>query len=610
MSEGRSGPREVWHELKRRKVFHVVGAYAATAFVILQLTDLVVDPLGLPGWVQTLVIFVTAVGFPLALVLAWAFEVTPEGVRPGRPVPGLGASTSVAAVAGAGVALVALAGGAWWLATGGWTGDGETSPSSVAVLPFQALGNGDAAVIGDGLTEDVILHLSRVEGLKVISRTSVERYGSGATGSRATAQQIARELDVGTLLEGSVRRSGDRVRVVVQLVDARTDGHLWAESYDRRVEDVFALQGEIARRIAGALRTRLSSRDEERLRRRRQPANLEAYEAYLEGRRLWDERTPGSLRRALDRFERATVLDSGYARAYAGIAETWAVLPAYVERDREEADRLGLRAALRAISLDPDLAEAWVAMGRYSDDPVTREMAIRRGLRLRPGYAHARQALAWALLPQGRLAEAVRELRRARDLDPHSLIINLNMGEFLMWNGRPAEAEPHFRRLLELRPEHHLALQGLGRTALARGDTTAGLEWLEEALEAAPARVDQARALLAHARAVAGRTAAARETLARLEEDYRAGRAAAGPIGYVHLGLGEHDRAAEWFRRAVREGDEFLLSTVPLNTDPAFEPLRAAGRWRDLVEMQGRRPAERLRERGEERSPQQVGTLP
>ncbi|MGD2154849.1 MAG: hypothetical protein PVG79_16395, partial [Gemmatimonadales bacterium] len=328
MNDPSSVLRSFLAELKRRRVYRVAVVYAAVAFVIWQAAEIAFPALNLPPWTLTFVVVLTLVGFPIALVLAWAFDITPEGVKRARPSAGEPATTAplgMARLAAAGLATVVLLVAAGWFLLGDRGAREGPEEHSVAVLPFENLSaDAENEYFSDGITDDIITQLSKIADITVTSRTSSMRY----KGSEAGIPQIAEELGVVAILEGRVQRVGDRVHINAQLIDAMTDRHLWAETYDEELtaSNIFDVQVRIARSIAEALDATLSPEEEERLG-RKPTENLAAYNLFLLGRNRWQGGySLESIRRSIDYFGRAIQEDSSYARAYAALAHAYAAL--------------------------------------------------------------------------------------------------------------------------------------------------------------------------------------------------------------------------------------------------------------------------------------------
>ena len=441
-------------ELKRRHVFRIAAVYGGVGFVVVQAADVFVPALHLPPWILSAIAILVVLGFPVALVIAWAFELGPEGLK--RTVAAddeeldaiatqpAGRRWPIGLAALAGVVLIALS--AWWLATGRIRGTG--SYESIAVLPFANLsGNEELEYFSDGLSEELLNALAGVEDLRVAARTSSFAF----KGTNADIRTIAESLGVATVLEGSVRRSGDRVRITVQLIDASHGFHLWSNEYDRDLEDVFATQDEIATAVTEALVPRLRPEDAPVTRGGTQ--NVAAYDLYLKGREKWRTRDVGLLREAVDEFRAARDLDPEFALAWSGLADA---IDALMWRDIEAVGLLpeGRLASLRALALDPEMAEGWVSAGilaaEFDGDFDVGELALRRAIDLRPSYANANQQLGGLLTNTGRIEEGRVYLEKAVELDPLSAFFRLNLANTLLIDGDEEGARREYERADEL----------------------------------------------------------------------------------------------------------------------------------------------------------------
>lgn len=448
------GYQRFFAELKRRHVFRIAAVYGGVGFVIVQAADVFVPALHLPPWILSAIAFLTVIGFPIAVLIAWAFELTPEGLKRTEDA-GEGEIDAIVAqplsrrwpiglAALVGLVLIGLSG--WWLATGRIRGTG--SYESIAVLPFANLSdNAELEFFSDGLSEELLNALAGVDDLRVAARTSSFAF----KGTNADIRTIADSLGVETVLEGSVRRSGDQVRITVQLIDAEHGFHLWSNEYDRGLEDVFATQDEIASAVTAALLPRL--RDEDAAATRGGTKNVEAYDLYLKGREKWRTRDVALLTEAVEEFRAAAELDPEFALAWSGLADA---IDALAWRDIAAVDLLpeGRLAALRALSLEPQMAEGWVSAGvlaaEFDGDHEVGELALRRAIQLRPSYANANQQLAGLLANVGRIEEARPFMMTAVELDPLSWFFHLNLGDRLVVSGDFDEARAAFKRSEEL----------------------------------------------------------------------------------------------------------------------------------------------------------------
>ena len=357
--------------------------------------------------------------------------------------------------------------------------EAKTAPhkQSLAVLPFANMSaSAENEYFSDGVTEEILALLARIEGLKVISRTSIMRY----KGTDKPMRQIADELGVASILEGSVRQAGQRVRITAQLIDAATDEHLWGERYDRDLEDIFAIQTDVAERIVEALRVRLTPKEQARLG-ERPTESIDAYQSYLKGRHFLSRRTEATLRQAIVWFRKAVAADAEFAQAWAGLADAYAILPSYSASPTPEACPEARSAAGRALALDPGLGQAHAALGVAAENEWNWEEAereFRRALELAPGYATAFHWYGNFLSWRGRTEEALAALRRALELDPVSLPIHIAMGVALNFDRRFDEAIDVYQKAIEMDSGYVAAHYNLAFTYLCqRRYEDALIEW-------------------------------------------------------------------------------------------------------------------------------------
>jgi TolB-like protein/Tfp pilus assembly protein PilF len=575
-------------ELKRRKVVRVAVVYAATAFVVLQATELFTSGLGLPDWFFPAVTVLLILGFPVALVLAWALELTPDGVRvtpaptagdQDQPPPSLLGRKTVLA-AGLLVIVGASLSAGWLLKPGASTPDRIAegalyASGSVAVLPFDNFAAEDEDYFSDGITEDIIAQLTRVPDLTVISRTSAMRYRNTALSVR----EIGAELGVGAILEGSVRRADGRVRIVAQLIDVATDTHLWAETYDREVADIFAVQSEVAREIASALGRTLGSTaapGADGLEHAR--TDPETYELYLRARHLWNQRRPAALRSAIQYFEEAIARDPDFALVHAGLADVYLAL-AVADPSAPAMPSLesAMAAARRALELDSTLGEAYAALGLASTMAWAFEDAeeyFARALDLTPGYATAHHWAGNHRAALGQTEEGIELLRRALELDPFSPRIHQDLVNRLREAGWLDEAIQVLERGAELDPgyaDYHL---DAWRVYASAGDEDRALEALLRAHALAPASGLSADAVRAAFRD-AGLAGAIHLVLERAPATFHSNFSRAQAERYV----GDTDAALRSLERAV-EGHDAVSAWIfsgrlsePLADDPRFQAL-------------------------------------
>jgi TolB-like protein/Tfp pilus assembly protein PilF len=491
--------RRLLQEAGRRHVARVAVVYAAVAFAVLEASDIVIPALGWPDWTIRWVIAMALLGFPITLILAWVYDLTPRGVirtksieeaeEEGVPHREHGPPFVSAVLLLASGALVAM--GAFFtfqwsqsdsevpaelLGVGGLT----MSPQRVAVLPFEAMGDSDpGGFFANGIHEDILNHLAKIDGLEVISRTTVLQY----EGTRKSAQEIGRELDAGSILEGSVRRQGDQVRVVAQLIDTRTEAHLWSETFDSQDTDVFAVQSEIAQDIAAALQVELTTEELAEL--EAAPAvDPEAYDRYLEGLREWDLRENRlNALRAARLFEEATEIDPEYARAFSALSQArmWIF---WNFPGAEDQAALATQALDRAVALAPNAVETRLAQGYFyfygRGDPQEALRHFAAAEEQKPSDAGVITAIGLILRGQGRWEEALAAFERARTYDYRSYNLIYTLGETNLRMRRWEEAERYLQLAISLAPDVGMAYRDLLRVRLAAtGDTLAAREYIQ-----------------------------------------------------------------------------------------------------------------------------------
>lgn len=453
---------------------------------------------------------------------------------------------------------------------------GNLSPKRIAVLPFVSLSpDPNDEYFADGLTEEMVARLSLLKGLEVIARTSVMTYKNKTKG----AGRIGRELGAGTLLEGSVRKAGNRIRVTVQLIDVSTQGHLWAESYNRDLEDIFAVQAEIAERVASALKVRLHEEERKRIE-KRGTNNLEAYTLLLKGRFHLNRWERASVDSAIECFVQALNLSPNYAAAYAGLARAYSILGFLEVDERNEAYSKAEEYALRALELDESLAEAHVSRSytlwnKY--DFAARDAELERALALDPNSAEAHLLLADGWNLRGRWDKALPEIEKALELDPLSVRTAGDAGTSYLYYGQYDRAIQLLTEAVELDPKNSFYLNNLGLAHIRQGRIDEGLEEVQRA--AGMSDFPETRDL-AYAYVKAGRPEEARALLSRLLQSREGGRAYPMRLAGVYSVLGEKEKAFEWLEMAYEERSGYLPAIA---SDFVFDSLRDDPRFLALL---------------------------
>lgn len=446
---------------------------------------------------------------------------------------------------------------------------------SLAVLPFTNLSADPAQeYFVDGMTEAIITNLAKINGLKVISRTSMMRYKE----SKKSIPEIAHELKVAAVVEGSVLQTKNRVRVNAQLIHGETDQHLWAESYERDLNNILVLQGDVSGSIANAIQAKLTPHEQQRLTLVR-PIDPTAYHAYLKGRYFWNKRTEEGFKKGIEYFEQAIDIDTTYAQAHAGLADCYNLLYDFDLSPPKEAAPKARSAAITALTIDTTLAEAHASLGfvtaRYDWNWQDAEREFQRAIELNNNYSIAYHWYALHLAMMGRFEEATREITKARELDPLSLIVNTNVGWILYFAGRYDEAEQQLTKTLEMDPDFLSAHVKLGWVYEQKGLYQQAIAEFRKAHRLAR---DDANviALLSNSYAVTGNKAEALELLNQVKAQSRQKYISAYWIALIYTSLDDKDQAFEWLNKAVEERSGGL---VWLKVEPGLERLRTDPRF-------------------------------
>ena len=587
-------------ELKRRNVYKVGIAYAVAGWALAQGFAQVFPVFDIPNWVIRLIVLLIIIGLPIALVLAWMFEITPQGIKRTEAADAIPASAKprkyiwiYVVVIGAAISIGLFFLGRYSAqntptprpvtqpeARPGFQSEAATVPQkSIAVLPFDNLSRDpDNAYFCEGVQDEILTRLAKVSDLKVISRTSTQHFKS----SPDNLPQIARQLGVAHILEGSVQKAGDAVRVNVQLINAASDAHLWAETFDRKLTDIFAVESEIAKTIAETLQARLTGSEKSAMS-KTPTVNPEAYELYLKGRFFWNKRNGDDLRKAIDYFNQAIAKDPGYALAYVGLADSYLLFPNYAAVSPADSIPPARSAIKKALELDDSLAEAHASAGLLATVELKLQPAIdelKRAAELKPNYATAHHWLALAWMTVGQFDPAIAEAKRAVELDPLSLIINADFSWLYLCSRRYDEAEAQARKTLEIDPHFFLAHYYLGEILQFKGRLTDAIAEYQKAFDLT--NDPYPLAALGQARARNGQKDQARKILDRLDEEAKSRFVAPYAKALVLNALGEKAHAIDELERACREGTGAYLFVIKV--DPFLDDLRGDPRFEALVQ--------------------------
>jgi serine/threonine-protein kinase len=567
-------------ELKRRNVYKVAVAYAVVAWLLMQIASQIFPFFEIPNWVVRLVVLLLVIGFPIALIIAWAFEMTPEGIKRTEAADAAGQRSHGGAWIYIVLIGIALSVGLFFV--GRYTARNAaprqseaatTVPGkSIAVLPLiNESGDPKDEYFSDGLSEELIAALAQISGLRVIGRSSSFRFKDRTEEPKT----IGEKLGVSTLLEGTVRKQGDRVRIVAELINA-TDGiEVWTRTFDRELKDIFAVQQEIARAVAESLKVTLLGADD-RSAQQSAPTNVEAHNAYLQGHFYLLRRNVEDFRKAITYYDQAIELDPEYALAYAERAEAWTIL-GDLTGQRPTAYPKGRSDAEKAVAIAPALAEARAALGWvrcFVDWRFAEGLAeLNRAKELSPANPTANDLLARIIVYLGRFDEAERQARHAVELDPLSTVTQGNLARVLFCAGKLDEADAVARKAAELQPTGAGTHRWQVLIAAQRGDG-------ETALREAQLEPDEGyrRFELAVAQYLVGDRQAADAALADLITKAREGFAY--QIAEVYAVRGEKDKAFEWLQTAFDDRDAGMLS---LSVDPLMRSLRDDPRYKNLL---------------------------
>ena len=553
-------------ELKRRNVIRVAALYLVAAWVLLQVGDLLLGLLRLPTWTNRLLFAVLLLGFVPALIFSWVYELTPEGLKREHEIERNASITAETArkldliVAGLLVLAIAVVvverfipraapiPAATVAASGASSAEApvQATAKSIAVLPFADMSAGkDQEYFADGLSEELLNLLAQLPELRVIGRTSSFQF----KGRNEDLRVIGEKLNVAHILEGSVRKSDEKVRITAQLIRAADGSHLWSQTYDRTLDDIFVVQDDIAGEVVKALKLTLLGTAPVT---RSTPVDPEAYNLALQGRFFLDRRNRKDLERAVEYFRRSLERDPGYAPAWAGLSQTNARQADNGFVPAADGYRRAREAAEKALALDPQLADAHLAMGwiqsSYDWDWAAADASFRKALDLEPGSAQALRQAGVLASTLGRWSEAIDLTNKAIERDPLRPASYNNLGLALLAVNRGAEAEAEFRRALELNPDGAYWHLALGRALLLQGSADAALQEMQQETEEVWRLFGLALAF--HA---LGRRGESDAVLADLESKY------AGEMAYqiaeVHAFRGEVDLAFEWLERAYDQRD-------------------------------------------------------
>ena len=595
-------PHNFFAELMRRNVYKVAVAYAVVAWLLIQAASIFFPAFDAPPWVMKIFIIVIIFGFPVALIVSWAFEITPEGIkleseiepsksikrRTGRKIV---AVTIALAVVAAGLFVYQMVGRDRWARRSDVEPAEEGRPGgaslhapnkSIAVLPFVNMSaDKNDEYLSDGMTEELINVLAKVPGLRVPGRTSC--FAFKGKNEEDIFRKVGDQLHVGTVLEGSVRKVGDKLRVTAQLINVSDGYHLWSKDYDGDVKDILNFQSNVAEQVVQALQVKLGG-DEKRILTKRPTENPEAHRLYLLGRYEFGKYTQAGWNNAIRYYEQALRLDPNYALAYCGLADNYAYMGSVVmpESDAIAKER---EFAQKALELDPDLAEAHMSLalalvGTFDWRNGLKEFD--RALELNPNLAFAYELQAWTVNGLGRFDEAIAKTRKAVELDPLNPFFQMSLSFYQYWAGQYDNAIAQSRKTLEMDPNSAISHVLLGLSLLKKGDSAGAIAELQKAKAPDPGAWYQG--FLGYAYAISGDRAKAEQALRELEE--LAKRQYDSPTAFVtiYLGLGEKEKCLDWLEKAYEQQDSACWY---LKIDQIYDSVRNEPRFQAILKKVG-----------------------
>ncbi|NQT64106.1 MAG: hypothetical protein HQ556_14195 [Candidatus Marinimicrobia bacterium] len=578
MSDQQKSFSRFMQELRNRRVFRVLATYAVIAFVIIQIADIVFPALHLPEWTLTLVVVLLGIGFPVVFGLAWAFDITEKGVvrtPPGKkiaedkekPHPFLGNRSLVVITA---IAII-IAGWSWVKRP-----PAAEPITSIAVLPLENLMNDpNQDYFVDGLHEALITSLSKIGNLRVISRTSVMQYKEHPK----SLDEIAEELNVEALIEGSVFKSENEVRITAQLLGMKPERHLWAESYDRELKDILRLHSEVALAIAAEIEISLVPEEKGRLE-KETTDSYTAYDNYLQARFHWAKRTKESTWKAVDYYKKALEIDSSYALAYSGLADCYTVdAGGLLGISIEESDEKTRTFARKALELDSSLAEPHSALAQilwlHDWDLAGADREFRRALELNPNDATSLRRYAWILPVMNKPDESIQRINQAMQLDPLSLITNMDMGALLYTTRNYEAAIEQCLKTLEMDPDNDYSRHWLAMSYLIMGMNQKAISAWEK---------NEATWSTWYLYLAKGDLKAAREMLENEIKEVGQDRYEFVYWGFKYVSLGDLDKAFEMFDKAYEAKSPWLIY---VNVWPELDPIRNDPRYDALIRKLG-----------------------
>jgi serine/threonine-protein kinase len=583
-------PGNFFAELKRRNVYKVAVAYAVVAWLLLQAASIFLPAFDAPSWVIKIFIIVIIFGFPVALIFSWAFEITPEGIkleseieppksitrRTGRKIV---AVTIALAVVAAGLFVYQLVRSKSTIAPRQSEVATAAPNKSIAVLPFVNMSaDKNDEYLSDGMTEELINVLAKVPGLRVPGRTSC--FAFKGKNEEGIFRKVGDQLHVGTVLEGSVRKAGEKLRVTAQLINVSDGYHLWSKDYDGDVKDILNFQSNVAEQVVQALQVQLGT-EAARALSKKPTENPEAQRLYLLGRYEFGKYSEAGWTSSIRYYEQALKLDPNYALAYCGLADTYAYMGGVVMPSKEAVAK-EKEFAQKALEIDPELPEAHLSLAcalSGAFDWRNAQIEFDRAIELNPNLAWAYEIYAWFLGGLGRLDEAIAKDKKAIELDPLNSFFQSALAYYLYHARRYDDAIVQIKKTLELDPASTLGRHLLGCCLLWKGDTAGAIAEFQRSKIMVTGAWYQG--LLGYAYAISGDRPKAEQMLRELEEMAKRQYVSTTAFADIHLGLGEKEKALDWLEKSYENQESACWY---LKVDPIYDSVRNEPRFQALVQ--------------------------
>ena len=581
-------PHNFWQELKRRKVVRVITVYAAAAFVILELVDIVATPLGLPAWTLNFVIVLLCVGLILSIILSWIYDITPEGIqktqsvsendtgKKGKVTTGWKISTYISILVI--IAFVLF----YFINSIKKSSNISRLEKTIAVLPFENWNSDDEYMhMGDAIANEINTQLSKIKEFHVFSYTSTKQFKDP---DKPPVPVIGKKLGANFIIEGTVERQKEYVSIHVQVIQAESDNHLWAEEFKGKWEDIFTIRAEIAVRIAEELKTALSPEEIRKIK-KNPTENPEAYNLYLKGRFFWNKRTAEGFQTGIEYFHQAIEKDPAYSLAYAGIADCYNLLGWHDLFSPDEVHPKAKAAAEKALMMDETLSEAHASLAYvkmlYDWDWQVAGQEFKRALELNPNYAEAHQWYSEYLAYMGRLDESIAEAELAQELDPLSLSISHNLGLIFYEAHQFDLAIEKYLKTIEMDPGFIVTYNYLGLAYAGKKMYNEAITNVQKAIDLTEEQSPLYIGTLGFIYASMGNKNEAEKILEHLVELSQQRYIAPVSLAIICGTLGLKDQAFEWMEKGYEVRDDFMMV---LKVEPRLDSLRSDPRYQNMME--------------------------